>query len=479
MFSKVRLGRVAVVGVVLVLSVATLLAAAPDTGAKKQEESFQDPWWNFDPLLGRECRVSEGDAQRNKEWIENIRDLEPSITDWEALYLCRDAILYSPQSTEESLRVYERKGWETNLEKGKILLEKGWLEEFRKEVRTYPTDSPEAREKHLRWLMQLRGESSDTTEKMTAKEWLEEFYGEEFYDPPAIEPPERAPEGSLEAELEIDHPPKLGENARVTLTIVSHWDFPQVSTGISVGRDRNVDEPPGIEIVSWPEGFETEGAPMVDECMMSTQLRMNERRVYEFVIKVTSEGVKYIGGGVGEIIPIEGMVAATDDVFLDVGEKETKVSETPFPPPPEFWLTPLIRDGGPRYYSVETMRKHMDLFLNEEPGLTREEARWLVDKAEYIAMRPSMTSVGFTRLFTAAIDTVITGARKMASSKGISKLEAFKTIIKNWKKNRPEETFRVPELLDEEGVPIKWTRTAAESHLASTYTNSRRKVSAR
>lgn len=130
-----------------------------------REELFQDPWWNFDPLLGRKCRVSQGDAKRNEKWIEDMRELEPSISDWEALYLCRDAMLYSPQSPGESLRVHQRKGWETILEKGKILFEKGWLEEFRKEDRTYPTDFPENLRKHLKWLKQLRNNSESSSEE--------------------------------------------------------------------------------------------------------------------------------------------------------------------------------------------------------------------------------------------------------------------------------------------------------------------------
>ena len=388
------------------------------------EELTLKPWWRFDPRSGNLGElVSPAVRLMNQKWFSKMRKIASDIAVWESLCLLHD-ILNSPHATKEGERSL------SDEERATRLLEEGWLEEFRKDP-TRPTHLPRNIEDHLMWTKQFREKELEARGKITAKEWLLKFYEEPFDDPPAIEQPERPPEGSLEAKLEIDHPPKLGENARVTLTIVSHWDFPQVSTGISVGRDRNVDRPPGIEIVSWPEGFEIEGAPMVDECMTSTQLRRNERRVYEFVIKVTSEGVKYIGGGVGEIIPIEGMVAATDDIFLDVGEKETKVSETPFPPPPEFWLTPLIRDGGSRYYSVETMRKHMDLFLREEPSLTREEARWLVDKAEYIAMRRSMTSVGFTKLFTAAIDTVIGEAKKMAASEGIGKLEAFKAIVED------------------------------------------------
>jgi len=136
------------------------------------EELFKDPWWNYDPLSGEDIRVSPAEAERNRKWIEEMRGVETSITDWEALYLCRDAMMCSPESSEESLRVNKKRGWERIPEKGKILLENGWLQEFRKsprtDIRTITRDKPDLRrklEEHLEWLKRLRKEGGRKGER--------------------------------------------------------------------------------------------------------------------------------------------------------------------------------------------------------------------------------------------------------------------------------------------------------------------------
>lgn len=274
-------------------------------------------------------------------------------------------------------------------------------------------------------------------EEKTAKEWLEEFYGEPFDEPPGKEPPERAPEGSLEAKLEMDHAPRPGDTARITLSVASHWDFPRVKIGIGVARVRDVDRPPGIEIVSWPEGFEVETIPRGDMyCMMISRLNKDERRVFHFVIKATSKGTKWIGGGVGEMAPLERRVMAGDNLYLDVGKDQTKVSKSPFPPPPEFWATPLIQGTGPMM-DLKLMREGMEAFMKEAPGLTRWEARWLMDKVEHSVV---IEGIPYEEQIRKALRKVLEEGRHLARKREIDKLEAFRIMVEEWKKNRP--TYR-------------------------------------
>jgi hypothetical protein len=222
------------------------------------------------------------------------------------------------------------------------------LKGFRTGNRAYATNTPESIERHVSWLKQrLLAEPDERVFDDSSIRRLEEYYGEKwerYIEPPTVEPPERAPYGSLEAKLEIDHAPTLGETARVTLSVVSYWDFPNIHLGIDVGREYNVDRPPGIEIVRWPEGFEIEYLP---ERAIYSQLGMNEHHVYEFLIKVTSEGVKYVTGGAAEAAHPEMMVAASEPIYLDVGETETRILTNPPPRPRMVEETPTdIRRRG-------------------------------------------------------------------------------------------------------------------------------------
>jgi hypothetical protein len=419
-----------------------LEASEGDTGETGANvEFFQDPWLEFDPLTGERCRVGPAVAELNRKWISEVRSFSNSVSDLEALYLYRDARLFLVEPADESLFLYEDTGWKLVRGGAEFLLNRGWLKGFRREDRAYATKTPESIEKHTSWLSQKSlGGPEENKYDDSAIRWPEEYYGEKwerFDEPPVTEPPERAPYGSLEAKLEIDHAPALGETVRVTLTLSSYWDFPKVHIGIDVGRRRNVDRPQGIGIISWPEGFEIESRPTGDECRTYSALAMNERRTYEFTIRVSSEGEKVIGGGVAEVAPVERMIGGGDAIYLDVdvGEKETEISKEPFPPPPEYWATPSVQGTGPMM-ELDLMREGVDAFMKEAPGLTRWEARWLMDKVERSVV---IEGIPYEEQVRKALKKVIEQGRHLARWRRISKLEAFRMMVEDWKKKRPKE----------------------------------------
>jgi hypothetical protein len=333
--------------------------------------------------------------------------------------------------------LHEDTGWKLTRGGAEFLLNRGWLKGFRREDRAYASNTREIIEKHVSWLSQKSlGGPEEIVSDDSALRWLEEYYGEKwerFDESPVSEPAERAPYGSLEAKLEIGHAPRLGETARVTLSIVSYWIFPRVKIGIDVGRKRNVDRPPGIEIVLWPEGFET-GRSSVD---IQTRFGVNERRTYEFVIKVNSEGIKHITGGAAEVAPVHRMIGAGDAIHLDVGETETEISREPFPPPPEYWATPLVQGTGPMM-ELDLMREGMDAFMKEAPGLTRWEARWLMDKVQRSVV---IEGIPYEQQIRKALKKIIQQGRHTARWRRMSKLEAFRMMAEDWKKKRPKDRW--------------------------------------
>jgi hypothetical protein len=305
-----------------------------ETGANV--EFFQDPWLDFDPLTGEICRVAPAVAELNRRWIKEVRSFLNSVSDLEALYLYRDALLCFVEPAGERLFLHEDTGWKLARGGAEVLLNRGWLKGFRREDRTYATNTSERIEKHLSWLNQgwLGGYDEDLhLHTLETIRKLGEYYGEKwetFDEPTGKDPPLRAPDGSLEARLDIDRAPRLGQTARVILTVASYWDFPEVEIGAVVGRGKG---PPGTEIVSWPEGCVIERRPTGDGWTIYSQLQKNERRTYEFTVRATSRGETRINGGVGQAVPVDRMTLATDDIYLDIGKTRTRVSRDRFSEP--------------------------------------------------------------------------------------------------------------------------------------------------
>lgn len=289
----------------------------------------------------------------------------------------------------------------------------------------------------------------------TIEDRIQEYYSEpiDFSERPGSEPPkDTVPEGSLEAKLEIDHPPKIDETAHLTLTITSHWDFSKVRVEIGMWRERNVDREAGIKVVSGLEEFQ------MDEGLHKSSysytyfcpLMNGESRTFEFDIKVTNKGIKQITGGVGRAHQIIWYrpVCAGDGFYLDVGDTVTRISKKPFPPPPEYWVTPLVQGSGP-FWGVERMLEDMEKFMKEAPGLTKWEARWLVDKAEWLG-REEFTRVYAKRkeeppsdleLRRMMIKRLIKESKIRAKKQRKSLLRVFRERVSDWKKKRPKKTW--------------------------------------
>jgi hypothetical protein len=291
------------------------------------------------------------------------------------------------------------------------------------------------------------------------------------------------PEGSLEAKLEIDHPPKIGETAHLTLTIISHWDFPEVRIEVGMGRLGNVDKEAGIQLISGIEEFEKieERKGSSYHYLFFCSLGNGESKAFNFDVKVTNEGLKYIGGGVEQHARKnwDHWIGSSDGYYLRIEDSTCEISKDPFPAPPEYWVSPLMQGNGP-FGSVKRMRKDMQKFMEAAPELSKWEARWLVDKAERHSIFPYEVDKSLTRirkewlknetekvhdvsdplvLRSILVDEMIKMTKSSAMRERKELYEVLRDEIMEWKKSRPEEIFISPD----EGGSLKTNEDRVDS----------------
>jgi hypothetical protein len=273
------------------------------------------------------------------------------------------------------------------------------------------------------------------------------------------------PKGPLEAKLEIDHPPMIGETARLKLTIIAHQDFQKVMIEVGMGRLRNVNKLAGIELISGLEEFQKDKGFGRSSChyVLFCPLCDGESRIFNFNVKVTNEGLKYISGGV-EQHPQKNWgnwIGSSDGYYLRIEDSTCEISKDPFPPPPEYWVSPLMQGNGP-FGGIKRMREDMQKFIEAAPELSKWEARWLVDKAERHSAFPYEVDKSLARirkrwlknerakghdvldiliLRSILIDEIIKKAEIRAMRERKQLCEALRDEIKDWKKSRPKEQW--------------------------------------
>jgi hypothetical protein len=302
---------------------------------------------------------------------------------------------------------------------------------------------------------------------MAATSYAADFKGYKRMVPPTTNPNDENYFTPHKVRLELSREPKLGETAQLTFGFSSEKDADFV----------NVQFGPlsGVEVISGKTKDVSE-----------KKIRRNEIREYVLTVRFTG---KYVNLGASAslmgklssnqewdvehgwtiVAVLERRVLVGDKYVLESEKKQGTQKD------PAYWGNPTGYSAKTPWYGPENMRQDMEIFKQMTQGLTDIDARWLVDKAEYISFGGKCDKRIDGKYQAIANDIIEKSKKSKSSADGQLRraivqemVKVFQSEAKNknildilqkeaadWRKNRPEEKLILPPgPLDDGGSPI-------------------------
>lgn len=251
--------------------------------------------------------------------------------------------------------------------------------------------------------------------------------------------------------LELSREPKLGETTQLTFGFSSEMDADYV----------NVEFGPlsGVEIISGKTKQRMEKIIRRNEkCEYVLTVRfigkyLNLGASASLMSKLSSNQEWDVEHGLTIVAVLERRVLVGDKYVLESEVKYAQQND------PAYWGNPTGYSAKTPWYGPKNMRQDMEIFKQVSPGLSDIDARWLVDKAEYISfggkcdkridikyqaianniIEKSKISKSSAdgQLRTAIVQEMLKVFQVDAKNKKKSILEILKKEAADWRKNRP------------------------------------------
>lgn len=272
--------------------------------------------------------------------------------------------------------------------------------------------------------------------------------------------------------FELGKKPKQGEVVELTFSFSPTEDVENVGVRFTLT---------GVELMNGEKDYYEKGFKLPGI------VKKGEYKTYKLKLKFVDEhvilcavaggnGLNYskpswldLGGRMDRII-----INTVTKQYGSAGEVRTMQAKDP-----AFWGNPTGYSAKEPWYGPVNLRKDMETFKQAVPGLSDIDARWLVDKAEYLSFSGKcdkrlddncgkiMAEIYkknpfedkrnplFLQMRLAIINEMLVVFKKEAKKKDATLLDVLIIEANDWKKNRPEEKFILPPgPLDEGGSPI-------------------------